>query len=81
MKRFIQLPVLLLAILMLFSACSGNSSTSDTTTANPVTTAAPETEAPSTDLKIVENGVANYRIVRGEKATKGMINAASDCAI
>ncbi len=40
------------------------------------TTASPETEAPLPDLELVSGGVANYAIVRGDKADEATVEAA-----
>lgn len=77
MKRISALLIALLAVTMLFTACSGDDPSTTDTTASPTTTAAPETEPPVTDLEIVKDGVANYRVIRAEEATQSTIDAAS----
>ncbi|MBQ8396604.1 MAG: MBL fold metallo-hydrolase [Clostridia bacterium] len=77
MKRLTALLIALLAMTVLFTACSGDSPSTTDTTAAPTTTAAPETEPPVTDLEIVKDGVANYRVIRAEEATQSTIDAAT----
>ncbi len=71
MKARISIFVLFLLCTLLLVSC-GNSDTTP-----PAETTSPETTVPLADLEIVKNGVANYTIIRGEKADSGAIDAAS----
>lgn len=72
MKRFAALLITLLMLAAILSACSGDTPLPADTTAAPTTTA-----APATDLAIVKDGVANYRVIRAEKANQATIDAAT----
>ncbi len=66
--------ILLFSILCgpaLFAAgCASSGNTEDTsgTDSAPSTETIPHTEAPETEMKIVENGVANFRVIRADLA-------------
>ncbi len=77
MKRITALLIALLAMAVLLTACNSDASSASDTTAAPTTTAAPETEPPVTDLEIVKDGVANYRVIRAEEAAQSAIDAAT----
>lgn len=74
MKRNLALLLALLALGTGLSACSQAPQPDDTTAA--VTTAVSETEAPAADMAIVENGQTAFTIIRGEKASQSIIDAA-----
>lgn len=77
MKHSTILLTAILAALLLLTACNNAAPAQTDTTSDTAATAAPETVPASTDLQIVENGVANYRVVRSEKASKAAANAAA----
>ncbi|MBQ8396603.1 MAG: MBL fold metallo-hydrolase [Clostridia bacterium] len=75
LKRSTALLIALLAV-MLLTACGGSAAQTDTTT--DLTSAdTPETTAPAEELAIIENGAANYRIIRHEEASSAAVKAAT----
>ena len=75
MKRYLSLLALLLITLLMITACGGDPSTN----ADPALTTepVPETDPVPATLDIVQNGVANYTIIRGEKANSETVSAAT----
>ena len=64
MKRYLTLLALLLIALLMITAC-GDNPPADVA---PTDTTTPETEPAPANLDIIQNGTANYTIVRAEKA-------------
>lgn len=78
MKRILALLLAAMLAAASLTSCNNEASpSSGDTTATPVTTAAPETEPVVTDLELVKDGVANYRIIRAEEADQSTIDAAT----
>ncbi len=76
MKRLFPIVLVLLLITAALTACGDSSApVNDTTAPDAATTAPAETEAPKKDHVIVENGTANYKIIRTEDATQSIIDA------
>lgn len=73
MKRYLTLLALLLIALLMITAC-GDNPPADVA---PTDTTTPETEPAPANLDIIQNGTANYTIVRAEKADGDSIAAAS----
>ncbi len=74
MKRFSQLFALLLILALLLVGCNLPTETPpDVSTADTPSTTAPAAQG----LAIVTDGIANYRIVRGEKASDDFTDAAA----
>ncbi len=76
MKHFFSISVLMLIVIMVCTACGNTAVTADAN-ADQTTTASKETEAVSTDLAVIKNGVSNYTIIRAEEAQKDAIEIAS----
>ncbi|MBR3823272.1 MAG: MBL fold metallo-hydrolase [Kiritimatiellae bacterium] len=77
MKRLSALWIVLFLLALCMSACDSDAPSADTTADLVSTTVAPATEPSITELAIVKNGVANFRVIRGEDATKAAIDAAA----
>ncbi len=75
MKRILALLTAVAVLVLLFVACT--EATVENPTADTTAPAAATTEPVSTDLAIVKDGVANYRIVRPEDGSEATIKAAS----
>ena len=76
MKRYLALLVALLLAALMFSAC--NDGPADPPP--PAESSAPETDAPVSDLVIVENGSAKFPLIRADEAHSAEINAVSQLA-
>ncbi len=72
MKNWIKFALLGLLLSLLLISCQVPPSPPSAD----ITTEAVTTEAVPTGLEVVKDGVANYRVVRGEMATEAVINAA-----
>lgn len=76
MKRYLALLIALLLAALMLSACNDSAPDSTDTTLSADTTV-PETDPLPTDIELIKDGVANYTIVRADKADSRTVKAAS----
>lgn len=79
MKRYLALLIALLWAVLMLSACN-DSAANPPETQPPAETSVPETAAPVADLVIVENGTANFPLIRADKGPKSEADAVSQLA-
>ncbi len=71
MNKLIKFLLLLLAAAMIFAACEGGGDTTSAIETDEMT------DAPSAeDIKVIADGASEYKIIRGEKASDSVIDAA-----
>lgn len=72
--KHLSLALLIFLLVVTLVSCNG---TSDPTPPADVTTEAPETEAPIAPIDLIKDGVANYTIIRADKADENTMKYAT----